>query len=302
MGRLSLLAILVSSVALASCSSGDLTSDAITRRIGAPKLLVIMEENHSCQDAARAMPFLSGLGRTSGGARVSCANWSSFGHGSLHAYIDLATGADQGISTDGPPGTTRGFDGPTVFDQAIHAGATAKIYAESMPSNCAPDNTALYVARHNPWPYGRNPTVRAHCHRDDVPLGTTAGGALVHDIRSGDLPDDGLIVPNLQHDAHNGSLAESDAWLRAWIPIIERGTDFETGRLTVVITWDEPDLTEPGSNPVETVILNKALTGQIIGGKTYTLFSLTRWYEDVTHSTHLASAAAAADLRTVLHL
>ena len=37
-----------------------------------------------------------------------------------------------------------------------------------------------------------------------MPAGTPAGGALADDVRAGDLPDVGLVTPNLQHDGHNG--------------------------------------------------------------------------------------------------
>lgn len=288
---------------LAACSSGTHTGAPSSAPGGTgPKLLVVMEENHTCTDTEAAMPYLTGLGSGPGGAHIPCAEWTSMGHGSLHSYVEIADGGQRGIGPDGPPSPQKHFTGPTVFDQAIRAHATAKIYAEDMPHNCATHNTGNYVVRHNPWPYGYNPKVRADCLHFDVPLGTTTSGQLISDVRAGALPTDSMVVPNLEHNAHNGTLTQADQWLRTWIPLIEAGPDYRSGRLTVVITWDEPDLSESGTLPVETVILNKKLHGQKVTGGPYSLYSLTRWYEDVAGASHMGGAATAADLRAALRL
>ena len=265
------------------------------------KLLVIMEENYSCPGSQAGMPYLTRLGSRPGGAHVDCGNWVSLGHLGVGLYIDLAHGSDHGIQR-GAPSPSNSFTGPSVFDQAIQAGRTAKIYEESMPHNCDRNNAQPYITRHNPWLYGYDPTVQADCRRFDVPLGTTTAGALSHDIRTGALPTNALVVPNLEHDARTGSIAEADAWLHSWIPLLEGGPDYQSGRLTVVITWDQPHFHQPGTNPVQTVILHKGLTGQAVASGTYNLFSITRWYEDVAGTPYLGNARTAGDLRTVLRL
>ncbi len=304
-GRRYALAVLVAGAILAGCSVHHTAGNAAVlspARAKDSKLLVIMEENHSCQVSEVGMPYLTSLGSSPGGAHVVCGHWVSLGHGSLHTYIDLADGSDRGIRTDGEPSPSRSFTGPSVFDQAIQAGRTAKVYAESMPHNCSGEDTHLYVARHNPWPYGYDATVRANCGYFDVPLGTTTTGALLNDIQTSKLPTNAMVAPNLEHDAHDGTLAQADAWLRTWIPLIEGGADYQSGRLTVVTTWDEPDLDQTGSNPVQTVILHKGLTGQAVAAGTYNLYSVTRWYEDVAGTAHVGNAGTASDLRAALDL
>lgn len=44
-----------------------------------------------------------------------------------------------------------------------------------------------------------------------------------------------MLIPNLDHDAHDGTLAEADSWL----PGVLAGPDFTAARLAVAVTADE---------------------------------------------------------------
>ena len=104
----------------------------------------------------------------------------------------------------------------TVFGQALSSGKTAKSYAESMPANCRKTNISPYVVRHNPWPYFT--AEAASCNALDVPLGTTASGALRTDMDAGTIPNASMVIPNLNNDAHDGTLQQADDWLAAVDP------------------------------------------------------------------------------------
>src|SRR5262249_18524988 len=56
-----------------------------------------------------------------------------------------------------------------------------------------------------------------------------------------DLPNVGLVTPNLIDDAHDGTLGQADAWLRQWIPVIMSGPDWRDGRLAIGVVFDEAD-------------------------------------------------------------
>jgi hypothetical protein len=86
-----------------------------------------------------------------------------------------------------------------------------------------------------------NPVERQACRRFDVPAGTMTHGAFVRDVSRGDLPTVGMLVPNMCHNGHNCSLATADRWLRHRVRAVEAGPDFRSGRLTVVVTFDEDD-------------------------------------------------------------
>src|SRR5207244_617627 len=52
----------------------------------------------------------------------------------------------------------------------------------------------------------------------------------------------GFIVPDLLHDAHDGTLAQADAWLQANIPALLNSPDFNTpGGGMLIITFDEAE-------------------------------------------------------------
>jgi phosphatidylinositol-3-phosphatase len=224
------------------------------------KVLVIVEEDRSVQDVQANMPFLMSQARTSGTA----TNYYAITHPSLPNYLALAGGSTFGVIDDDDPEEHR-LQGPSVFGQLVAAGRKTKTYAEAMPTNCALRNEETYAARHNPWTYFENPTERAACAQFDVPLGSLSAGALVDDINAGTLPTFGLVVPDLCNDGHDCSAATTDDWLRSSLPAIERGPDFRSNRLAIVVTWDEDD--EHSGNRVAMVVIHPSLTGKRVTTK-----------------------------------
>jgi phosphatidylinositol-3-phosphatase len=263
------------------------------------KLLVIMEENHTCSTAQAGMPYLESVAAAY--AQVACSNFHGIAHPSLPNYLAYATGSTHGVADDGGP-SSRPFTGPSVFDQTLSAGKTSTSYHESMSSNCQPSDANGYVVHHNPWVYGVDSGVHADCLSHDIPLGSTNGGALLSAVKAGTLPVSGFAVPNNQDDAHDGTLAQADNWLKAWLPVIESGPDFSAGHLAIVVTFDEPDPSGPATDPVWTVVIHKGTGPTVVNTGAYNVYSLLRWDEDVAGVSHLGNAAAAGDLRRALGL
>ena len=62
----------------------------------------------------------------------------------------------------------------------------------------------------------------------------------IADSKTGQLPNLSFVVPNLVHDAHNGSLKVADAWLRLHIkPIFETPAFQPGGDGLLVIVFDD---------------------------------------------------------------
>jgi phospholipase C len=222
---------------------------------GVDKVLIIMEENRSVQDAEKHMPFFMSQAESYGVA----TNFYATTHPSLPNYLALAGGSTFGVSDDEDPEAHR-LEGPSVFRQLISVGRTAKTYAEAMPSNCARRNHETYAVRHNPWTYFDVRDERANCDNFDVPSGTPNGGALVDDITAGELPTFGLLIPDTCHDGHDCSAAATDDWLRSWLPTIKNGPDFTSNRLAIVVTWDEDD--DHSGNRVPMIVIHGSLKGK----------------------------------------
>jgi phosphatidylinositol-3-phosphatase len=218
----------------------------------ADKIFLIVEENRGVQDVDAHMPFLMSQAHTYG----SATDFYAITHPSLPNYLVLAGGSTFGITDDDNPGAHH-LQGPSLFGQLLSAGRTAKTYAEAMRTNCARENDSTYAVRHNPWTYFDDPAERSSCERFDVPSGSTTAGALVDDITAGNLPTFGLLDPDLCHDGHDCSAAITDSWLQSWLLTIKKGRDFRSGRLAIVITWDEDD--DHSGNQVPMVVIHPSL-------------------------------------------
>jgi len=256
------------------------------------KILVIMEENHSTgQVFPHGMPYLWQLARRYGHATA----WSAITHPSLPNYLAIFSGSGFNDPGDCGPGPGCTYPGPSVFGQALALGKTARSYEESMPRPCDHADSGDYAVRHNPWAY--IPGEAASCRSGDVPAGTPSGGPLVSDTRDGTLPTVGLITPNLVHDAHDGTLAQADAWLRLWMPVLMSGPDWRRGRLAVVVTFDEGDPV----NRAPFVLIGPGVSGAVLS-RPADHYSLTRLIDQVMGAQPLRRAAGAPSIAGQLGL
>ena len=286
-------------VAAAVVLGASVTTSAPAAAVTPPppvtKLLTIVEENHSQAAALRDMPYLRSLSQRFG----RTTNYHAVAHPSLPNYLALAGGSTFGVTDDRSPAYHH-LRGPSVFDQVIEHGRTAKTYADGMPSHCYAGYSSAaprYAVRHNPWTYFSDPTSRRNCGRYDVPLGTTSAGPLAADVTRGTLPTLGLMVPDTCHDGHDsGCTDDADAWLQLWIAKIQAGPDWKSGRLAVVITFDEDD--GSSSNTVLTVVLAQRISSPIVTSGSFDHWSWTRWADEIGHAALLRRAAGSVSLRT----
>jgi acid phosphatase len=254
------------------------------------KILVIMEENHSIQQVfPGGMPYLWSLAQ-----RYAYApNWSDVAHPSLPNYLAIFGGSNFNDPQDCAPSAGCTYPGPSVFGQALSRGETAKAYEESMPQPCDQGFVGEYDVNHNPWAYF--PSEAASCRANDVSAGTPTAGALAADVRGGALPTVGLITPNLLHDGHDGTVAQADAWLQNWIPVLMSGPDWRSGRLAIVVVFDEGETTEQ----VPFVFMAPWLSGVTISGPA-NQYALTRLIDKVIGAPPLRQASRAANIAPVL--
>jgi acid phosphatase len=48
-----------------------------------------------------------------------------------------------------------------------------------------------------------------------------------------------VVTPNVVDDMHDGTIPQGDSWLANNLPLVLNGPDYQSGRLLVVIVWDE---------------------------------------------------------------
>jgi phosphatidylinositol-3-phosphatase len=272
-----------------SSSAAPAASSAAPAALGAGKvrkILVIMEENHSAGEVfPSGMPYLWRLAQRYGYA----SNWNAVAHPSLPNYLAIFGGSAFNSPADCAPGGGCSYPAPSVFGQALARGETARAYEESMPVPCDTSTSGAYDVNHNPWAYF--PTEAGACRAGDVPAGTPAGGALVSNVRAGSLPAVGLITPNLNHDGHNGTLAQADAWLHSWLPVLMSGPDWHQGRLAIVVVFDEGDTT----NQVAFVFIAPGVSGAVIR-QPADHYALTRLIDQVIGAQPLRQARHAVNI------
>lgn len=253
------------------------------------KLLVVVEENHSLSQMRRGMPYTFRLAKQYGYA----TNYHALRHPSLPNYIGIAGGAMYGITDDRSPAAHR-ITRQSVFGEAIRHGKTAETYNESMPHRCTLTNSGRYAVRHNPWTYFVNN--RETCRGYDRRM-IAFGPA----VRAGHLPRVGMVIPNLDHDAHDGSLHAADTWFQNLVKTIVSGPDWKSGHLAVVLTADEDDH-NAGNTVLTTVITKSLMNKHRVVTSRLTHYSLTRLYDEVADLPLLHAAADAPSMARAFHL
>ena len=248
-------------------------------------------ENHSYSSiiGSSSAPYENQIAHKCGLA----SNYYAVSHPSLPNYVALTSGSTQGITDDSGPSSHK-LDVQSIYHQVY---PSAKAYDESMPSKCDLSDSGNYAVRHNPWAYYVNGNVgpqRTQCQANDVPLGTTASGALHSDVANGTLPKFSFVTPNLCDDMHDCSVATGDAWLAKFVPFVLAGSNYRTGHLVVVITFDEGG---GGGNQVYTAVISPYTAAGTVNSTHFTHYSLLRTTEEILHVPLIGSAASAASMR-----
>jgi phosphoesterase family protein len=193
---------------------------------------VITEENRSYESVigSQYMPYYNTLANTYALAAQYYANR----HSSLPALMWLVAGQDVTTNNN----TTSCFDIDNVVRHLLLQGMTWKSYQEDLPyAGYTGLSWANYVRRHNPLIDFKDVCAPSQ-NLNSVPY-----TQLAKDMANGATPNYIYITPNLQHDAHDGTRAQADAWLSKEVPTILARPEFQSGGDGLLfIVWDEGNL------------------------------------------------------------
>jgi len=290
----------------AGCADARRTSQPAGANTGArySKVLLIVEENEPA-DRIIGNPdafYINQLAETYGTATNMNAGYPTRCP-SLAAYLIMTSGSTHGICDDDDPRVHR-ITGDNLFQQVAAAGKEWRGYAESMPANCTATNTKddVYLVRHAPAPYYVSEAGR--CRQWDVPLGSFTAGALHDDVTAGTLPAFSFVTPDACHDMHGAPSCEKDliiagdAWLAQWMPKILTSPDYTSGKLVIILTWDEGSETD---NHIPTLVISPT-TRRISAPDAFTHCSTLRTIEEILDLPLLGCAAQAQSMRPALKL
>jgi hypothetical protein len=211
-------------------------------------IVIVVEENKDLEQIFRGdAPYIKKLAAE--GASIT----RMFGeeHPSQGNYFWLFSGSNQNVGFfDQVPSAAHRADYPftasNLGEQLIKKGLSFKGYSESLPAIGSemdvdpPDcnrNACVYGRKHVPWISFAN-----------VPNGTTIDTS--SNLRFADFPSDyatlptvAFVIPNLNHDMHNGkppqSIPAGDAWLRENLDGYYRWA--KTHNSLLIVTFDEND-------------------------------------------------------------
>jgi hypothetical protein len=191
-------------------------------------VVVVVEENHSYSSVINnaSMPYLNSLAKN----YSLLTNYYANTHPSIGNYFEMTTG--QIITNNDSYSGTVNVD--NVVRELMLSGKTWKSYAESLPSvGYLGLASGAYVKRHNPLAYFT-----------DVANSSTERARLVpftqfsKDLASNSLPTFSFVVPNVNNDAHNGSLSTADNWLKNNIGPLLNNPGFKQDGILIIV-FDE---------------------------------------------------------------
>ena len=160
-------------------------------------------------------------------------------HPSQPNYLALFSGSTQGVRGNACPNT---FDTGNLASALLDAGLSFASFAESLPAtgdlSCA---SGAYQRKHNPVANWQGSRLPAEVNQ-----------------RFADFPKDfkklqtvSFVVPDQDHDMHDGSFYAADMWLKTHIaPYVDWA--FKHNSL-LILTWDEDDSRE--GNRVVTLLV-----------------------------------------------
>jgi uncharacterized membrane protein len=241
-------------------------------------VVIVMEENHSFSNiiGSSSAPFINSL------AQQGALFTQSFAveHPSQPNYLDLFSGSNQGVTDDSCPHT---FSTENLASELAAAGLNFTGFSEDLPAAGSTVCTSgAYARKHSPWINFSNVPTTANQPFTSFPTDFTT------------LPAVSFVIPNLNDDMHDGTIAQGDTWLQQNLNGYIQFTQSHNSLL--IVTWDEDD--NASNNQIATIFVGPMVKqGQFT--ETINHFNVLRTLEDLYGLTHVGSAATATPISDV---
>jgi len=245
-------------------------------------VVLVMEENHSFSEiiGSSSAPYINSLAQQ--GALMT--NAFAIEHPSQLDYLDIFSGSNQGVITDAVPPPGAPYSTPNLASELIGAGLTFGGYSEDMPSvGFTGGSFSNYVRKHNPWvDFSNVPSA------DNMPY----AGFFATDFTT--LPTMAIVVPNLIHDMHDGTIQQGDTWLQTNIDAYAQWAKSHNSLL--IVTWDEDDGTQ--HNQVATILVGAGVNPGPYG-EYINHYNVLRTIEDMYRLPYAGNSAAVTPITDV---
>ena len=254
-------------------------------------VLVWFENKEATDITAASAPYFTSFA----GANLNFTNFYAITHPSQPNYLNLFAGSTQGTSTNDH------FSFPPSADNLGHqlsvAGKSWRVYAQNFPGSCydgdsfggGPDGPGVggtYVRRHNPA-----------ISFENIRLTPTECANIQPLANFDPTVNFAFVVPNLTNDIHDGTIAEGETFLQAFIPLVTASPDW--AHTLLIISFDEGRTTVNGGGRIYAAATATWLTSASVPA-TYNHFSLLRTIEEIFGVPYLGSAATATTITELL--
>jgi outer membrane biosynthesis protein TonB len=254
-------------------------------------VVIVWLENHEAGSVTTSsMPYLTGLAATYG----SALNYDAVSHPSEPNYIAFWSGSTQGVTNDG----TYNLSGASLSSQLTAAGVSWRTYAQNYPAvGC--NTGSSYSGGLDGWGVAGT---YARKHNPAMSFTSVSGSATecakIQPLASfNPLVNVAFVVPNLVNDAHDGTLAQADAFLKAFSPQVFNSPDW--AHTLYIVTFDEGTSNVGGGGHVYTMVARAGLS-QFTSSVAHDHYGLTRTVENIFGVSCLNSSCGAAGLSEFL--
>ena len=228
-------------------------------------------------------------------ANLNFANFYGVAHPSQPNYLDGFSGSNHGITNDSYCTFPASTD--NLAKQLTTAGKSWRVYARNFPGSCfdgtsstggvdGPGLAGQYVRKHNPA-----------IGFESVRLDPTQCGYIQPLANFDPTIDFAFVVPNMTNDMHDGTTAQGDAFLQAFVPLVTASPDW--AHTLLIVTFDEGTTNANGGGHIYTAAAASWLAHANVT-TTYNHFSLLRTIEQLYGLPYLGSAATASTITELL--
>ena len=216
-------------------------------------VVIVIMENHAYSEIIGnpSAPYINNVLVPNGAVLT---NSRAVEHPSQPNYLDLFSGANQGVAGDATP-VGLPFSTPNLGALLINKGLSFATYSESLPSVGFTGDSFTTVAGQNQYQRKHNPAV--NWQAADAPAGNHLAPSLnqpfttfpTTEVGFATMPTVSIVVPNEQNDMHDGSIATADSWLQNNLEAYRFWAAHNNSIL--IVTWDEDDFT--ATNRIATI-------------------------------------------------
>ena len=205
-------------------------------------IVIVVEENKSSSDVTssdvignKSAPYINWLG----GNGVAMTQSFAETHPSEPNYLALFSGNTFGLASDACP--VNAGAAPNLGSELLATGHTFAGFSEDLPAvGSTACSAGRYARKHVPWVNFTNVPAEL-----SVPFSSFNARS---DYAS--LPTVSFVIPNLDNDMHDGTIAQADSWLQTNMSSYANWAKANNSLL--IVTWDEDD--NSANNQIPTVV------------------------------------------------